>query len=223
MELKDCTLDYLPNTDIYYYQHPDMFHVNTDTALLGSFMKIRKKDVVMDIGTNNGALLLYAMQAHPKALIGVEINQEASELARYNLDYHHQYDAEILHEDILTLKHEPVSCIVCNPPYFKVEDPKKLNENEHLARARHEIHLTLDVLLPKISSLLQDKGRLYMVHRADRLVDLTILCRQYHLEIKQIQLVYDEAKEEARSVLIEAMKNGKPHCRILQPIIITRN
>ena len=62
MDLSQCHLDYLPNTDIYYYQHPDMFHTNTDTALLGEFADIRKKDVVLDIGTNNGALLLYAMR-----------------------------------------------------------------------------------------------------------------------------------------------------------------
>lgn len=222
MDLNNYTYDYLPNTDIYYYQHPDMFHVNTDTALLGQFMNVRKKDVVMDIGTNNGALLLYAMQYKPKQLIGVEINEEACKLARYNLDHHKQFSATILQEDILTLRHEPVSCIFCNPPYFKVSDPKQINDNEHLSRARHETSLNLEVLLPKISSLLQDRGRLYMVHRADRLMDLAILCRNHHMEIKKIQLVYDDAKEDARSVLIEAMKHGKAHCRILKPIILTR-
>lgn len=222
MDIKHCTYDYLPGTQIYYYQDPKMFHVNTDTALLGQFMKIRKKDVVMDIGTNNGALLLYAMQYHPKALIGVEVNQEASTLARYNLDHHQQYEARIITADILTLAHPPVSCIVCNPPYFKVDDPNKVNASQHLARARHETNLTLDVLLPKISSLLEDRGRLYMVHRGDRLIDLAVLCRQHRMEIKKIQLVFDEAKEDARSVLIEAMKNGKPHCRILSPILLKR-
>lgn len=222
MKLKDCMYDYLPNTDIYYYQHPDMFHVNTDTALLGSFMNIRKKDVVMDIGTNNGALLLYAMKHQPKQLIGVEVSKEACELARINLDHHKQFDAKIIQADILQLQHDPVSCIVCNPPYFKVSDPNQINDNEHLSRARHETNLSLDVLIPKISSLLQDRGRLYMVHRADRLMDLVVLCRSHQMEIKKIQLVYDEAKDDARSVLIEAMKNGKVHCRILKPIILTR-
>lgn len=222
MDIKNCSYDYLPGTDLYYYQHPDMFHVNTDTALLGQFMEVRKKDTVMDIGTNNGALLLYAMRKQPKRLIGVEVNAEACELARYNLQHHQQSNAQILHCDILELVHEPVSCIVCNPPYFKVDDFSCINENEHLSRARHEVSLSLEVLIPKISSLLQDRGRLYMVHRADRLMDLAVLCRDQHMEIKKVQLVFDEAKEDARSVLIEAMKNGKPHCRILSPKVITR-
>lgn len=222
MDLSQCHLDYLPNTDIYYYQHPDMFHTNTDTALLGEFADIRKKDVVLDIGTNNGALLLYAMRKKPQQLIGVDINEEACELADYNLNHYHHAQAKIIACDILAFSHRPVSCIVCNPPYFKVSNEKQVNQREHMARARHEKQLLLEALIAKISSLLQDKGRLYMVHRADRLIDLCVLCRKHQMEVKKIQLVYDEAKQEARSVLLEVMKQGQPHCRILKPMIIRR-
>lgn len=222
MDISSYSYDFLPGTNIYYYQHPDMFHVNTDTALLGQFMHIRKKDTVMDIGTNNGALLLYAMRQIPQRLIGVEINQEACALAQYNLNILHHANAEIHCADILQFTHEPVSCIVCNPPYFQVGDEKQLNRNDHLARARHETHLSLEALLKKIGTLLQDKGRLYMIHRGDRLIDLCVLCRSCQMEIKTIQIVYDANKHEARSVLIEAMKQGKAHCRILTPITIQR-
>ncbi len=222
MNLDSCTYDYLPGTDIYFYQHPDMFHVNTDTMLLGQFMDVRHKDVVMDIGTNNGALLLYAMAKKPKAYIGVEIDSKACELARYNCNELHQLSATFYHEDILTLRHDPVSCIVCNPPYFKRHVANPVNRNEHLSRARHEMYLTLEDLIPKISSLLQERGRLYMIHRSERLIDLALLCRANHMEIKKLQFVYDESKTEANSVLIEAMKQGKAHCRILPPKIIHR-
>jgi len=221
MDLSKCHLDYLPGSDIYYYQHPDMFHTNTDTALLGQFADIRKRDTVLDIGTNNGALLLYAMQKKPKHLIGVDINEEACQLAGYNLNHYHHAQAEIFACDILQFTHQPVSCIVCNPPYFKVSDEKQLNHREPIANARHEAKLTLDALLKKASELLVDKGRLYLIHRSDRLIDLAISCRMNHMEIKKIQLVYDEAKSDAQSVLIEAMKSGKSGCRIL-PIHMTR-
>jgi len=46
------------------------------------------------------------------------------------------------------------SCIVCNPPYFKVSDEKQLNHREPIANARHEAKLTLDALLKKASELL---------------------------------------------------------------------
>lgn len=219
---EDYTKDYLPGTTIYFYQHKAMFRSNTDTALLGKFMEVRKKDTVLDIGTNNGALLLYANLHQPKALIGVELQKEACALARYNLAYHHIDNATIIEGNILDITLPPVSCIVCNPPYFKVEDPQKTNQNEQIAKARHETQLDLAALIQKVKVLLEDRGRIYMVHRADRFIDIACMMREAGLEIKKAQFVYDEAKEDARSVLIEAMKSGRPHCRIIMPHIITR-
>ena len=58
--MEDYTYDYINGTDIYLYQHKKMFRINTDTALLAQFMKVKKGERVLDIGTNNGALLLAA-------------------------------------------------------------------------------------------------------------------------------------------------------------------
>ena len=53
------TLDYLPNhPEIKLYQDDKMIRINTDTQCLGEFIKVYKEDTVLDIGTNNGALLL---------------------------------------------------------------------------------------------------------------------------------------------------------------------
>ena len=45
------TYDYLPGTQIYLHQRKDMFRMNTDTALLGNFMKVKEDESVLDIGT----------------------------------------------------------------------------------------------------------------------------------------------------------------------------
>lgn len=222
MKKEDFTYDYLPETDIYLYQHKHMFRNNTDTALLGQFMKIRKKDRVLDIGTNNGALLLYASRFHPAFMMGIDINEKACQIAAYNMKHHHLEQVEIRHGNILDVKLPSFSCIVCNPPYFKVKDRENVNENADLSKARHEMDLDLSSLLQKCKEILQDKGRLYMVHRADRFIDIACMMREHRLEIKTVQFVYDEAKEDARSVLIEAMKNGMPNCRIWQPKVIKR-
>ena len=118
LQEENYTFDYLPGTQIYLYQHKKMFRTNTDTALLGHFMKVRKKDTVLDIGTNNGALLLYANIHEPKQLIGVDIQHDACELARYNMEYHSIHNVTIVEGDVLTMDLPRVSCVVCNPPYF---------------------------------------------------------------------------------------------------------
>lgn len=216
----DLTLDYLPGTDIYIYQHKKMFRMNTDTALLGNFMQIHEGEKVLDIGTNNGALLLYAKAYNPGLLIGVDIQEKACEIARKNMAYHNLQNIRIIQGDIKSLTLEKVDVIVSNPPYFKVPNLQRVNENEAIRIARHETHLTLQELIHCVDRLLKDGGRFYLVHRSDRIVDIACALREAKLEIKQIKFAYNEQKEDARSVLIEAVKGANIGCRVLPPKII---
>lgn len=221
--MKDMkTLDYLPNTNIYLYQRKDMFRMNTDTALLGTFMKITEGETVLDIGTNNGALLLYANTFLPAHLYGIDIIEEACTLAQSNMDYHHIENSTIIHGDVKELQLDPVDVIVCNPPYFKVSEQANVNESEKLRCARHEVYLTLETLFQSVRRLLKESGRLYLVHRSDRISDIICSLRDINMEVKRIQFIYDEQKEDARSVLIEAVKQGKSHCKVMKPHVITR-
>ena len=206
------TYDYLPGTQIYLHQRKDMFRMNTDTALLGNFMKVKEDETVLDIGTNNGALLLYASQYTKAKLIGIDIQQEACDLATQNLKDQSIEDFEVICSDIADVQIEPVDVIVCNPPYFRVNNNQQLNENEYKRIARHECYLTMDVLCKSVNRLLKEKGRFYLVHRADRLVDLCVELRNAELEIKTIQMIRDCENEDAHGILIEAVKQGKPHC-----------
>ena len=88
--------------------------------------------------------------------------------------------------------------------------------------ARHEITLNLKTLIDQINRLLKDGGHCYLVHRADRLSEIIERFHTIHMEVKQVQPVYDEQKEDARCVLIEAVKQAKCGCRLLSPIIIKR-
>ena len=80
-------LDFLPNKEeIKLYQDDEMFCINTDTQVLGEFLNIYKQDVVLEIGTNTGALLLYASKFNPKKMIGIDINEKALNLAKKNME-----------------------------------------------------------------------------------------------------------------------------------------
>ena len=72
------TYDFINGTDIYLYQDEEMFRMNSDTALLANFMKIKRNDRVLDIGTNNGALLAVANSFAPSCLIGIDIQEKSS-------------------------------------------------------------------------------------------------------------------------------------------------
>lgn len=218
----NMTYDYLPGTDIYLHQRKDMFRMNTDTALLGHFMKIKEDERVLDIGTNNGALLLYASLYTKGKLIGVDVQKEACELAQMNLNEHHIKDFEIIHADIKDVVCEPVDVIICNPPYFKVTSDKQLNVSDYKRIARHECYLTLEVLCSSANRLLKEKGRFYLVHRSDRLVDICVEMRKNELEIKTLQFIRDCENDMAHGILIEAVKQGNVHCKVMKEKIVSR-
>ncbi len=213
---KDYTLDYIANTDTYVYQRKDMFRINTDTSLLALFMKIKANEKVLDVGTNNGALLLHASKSNASLLYGIDIQEEACAMANYNMEAFHIENAKIECVDFKDLKERNFDVIISNPPYFKCEQHR--NEEPTMRNiARHEMYLCLETLIARVATCLQSNGRFYMVHRADRLVDIMALCHQHELMIKTLQIVYDQTDKEAKSVLIEAIYKTKVHLKILPP------
>lgn len=222
MKSTNKTLDYLPGTDIYLYQRKDMFRMNTDTALLGNFMKVKKGESVIDMGCNNGALLLYASRYEPAKMIGIDVFEEACELACENMVENGLSNVEIIVSDIKDVVISKADVVVCNPPYFNTNNAQNRNESRYLEVARHEKYMTLQQCCQSAARFLKDKGRFYMVHRASRITEILMTLAQYHLEAKTLRFVYDENKEEAISVLIEAVKNGKPHVKVAMPLTLKR-
>lgn len=216
------TYDYIQGSDIYVYQRKDMFRINTDTSLLAHFMRIEKGERVLDIGTNNGALLLAAARALPSYLYGIEIQEAAVALAKYNMEQANIQNAKIIHADVNDIDMPKVDVVVCNPPYFPMEADSNVNVSTYLTIARHEQYLTLDALANKVSQALQEKGRFYLVHRAERLCDIMEALRIHRLEPKKIQFVYRQEHQPAYTVLIEAIKDGKVHLEILSPKYLHR-
>lgn len=213
-------LDYLPNRPEYkIFQDHSMICINTDTMVLGEFLEVYRYDTVLDIGTNNGALLLYASRWNPKKLIGLDINSKALELAKRNLELNGIQNYELINDDAKKYRGELVDVIVCNPPYFeKTEDSKKGNQN--IAVAKHEDALPLDELIKTIVSNLKDNGKLYFVYKSSRTQEMIEVFTKYHLNIKIMQYVFNVNKENSNIVLIKAVKGGKIGLEVKKPIMI---
>lgn len=213
---KDYTLDYIANTDTYVYQRKDMFRINSDTSLLAQFMHIKENEKVLDVGTNNGALLLHAAKRKPQLLYGIDIQKDACEVARYNMEAFHIENVQIECVDFNDFKKRNFDVIISNPPYFK-QSANREGENDMRAIARHEKYLKLETLLQMVAKCLQSNGRFYMVHRVDRLVEIVSLCEQNELAIKTLQVVYDKQDKQAKSLLVEAIYKGKDSLTMLPP------
>lgn len=216
------TLDYLPNhKNIKIYQDDEMLRINTDTMVLGEFLNIYRNDTVLDIGTNNGALLLYASRFSPKKMIGVEINQKGVDLAKENMNLNNITNADIICEDILKYNGDEVDVIICNPPYFKTLENNKC-QNEYKSIAKHEGILNLKNLIKLIKKNLKDGGTLFFLFVTPRLDEVLMELNTNNIIPKVIKFVYDNNKNFSNVFLIKAVKNAKKGLIVEKPVIIKR-
>lgn len=216
-------LDYLPNhEEIKIYQDDEMFCINTDTMVLGEFLDIKKKDIVLDIGTNTGAPLLYASKFKPKKLIGIDINEKALELAKENMKLNNITNVELIHADGNTFRNnEEVDVVIFNPPYFKTPSSDK-GSNKYLALAKHEDNFPLESMIQCVNRNLRNNGTLYFLFQTTRLNEVLKVLNEKKLVVKKMQFVYDENKENSTVVMLKAVKGAKEGVLVQKPRYITR-
>ena len=83
--------------------------------------------------------------------------------------------------------------LTVNPPY-KINNGGIVNPSDKLAIARHEVMCTLEDVIKAARTLLKDNGRMYMVHRPERLADIMVLMRKYKIEPKRVRMVHPNIK-----------------------------
>lgn len=215
-------MDYINDSKIEIIQDDNHFKMNSDTRNLGNFLEFRKNDyTILDVGTNNGALLLYAfLKKKAKHYYGVDINKDALKLAKTNLVNNGIKDFTLYNCDFKDLKMEQVDYIVSNPPYF---DGDHVSSNIDKRKARFAIYLPLEELIKNSKRLLKDRGSLFLVYPCFKLAQVIATLDKYKFGITRINFVYDSSKSEANVFLLEARKGMKHYSKIGSPVINERN
>ncbi|MBM6840638.1 tRNA1(Val) (adenine(37)-N6)-methyltransferase [[Clostridium] spiroforme] len=212
----------LAYNDLKIIQRKDMFNFSLDTVLLAHFCTINKDvKTIVDFGTNNAAIPLLLSRRTDKKIIGIEIQQEAVTLAKKNVELNHlDQQIEIIQGDIneCVQKMDKVQLVVCNPPFFKVGERSNLNDNEYLTIARHEIKIDLESIIKAAARILDNKGRLAIVHRPERMIDILNYMQKYDIEPKRIRFVYPKMNRESHVLLVEGLYKGKKGIKIEPPL-----
>lgn len=226
MLVDDERLDYLLAEDLRIIQSPSVFSFSLDAVLLARFAYVPlKRGKIVDLCTGNGAIPLFLSARTEMPIIGVELQERLANMAKRSITYNElDHRIEIVQGDVkeipTQLGIEKFDVVTCNPPYFPAHEMSDKNISEHMAIARHELHLTLDESVAAASKLLKQGGKAAFVHRAGRLIDIITAMRANRLEPKRVRLVYSKAGKEANTLLIEGIKDGKPDLKILPPLIV---
>lgn len=219
------TLDDLQLNGIHLIQKKEGFRFGVDAVLLSHFANVKKKHKVIDLCTGTGIVpFLLAGKTESQNIIGIEIQEDMVEMAKRsvkinNLDERLNFYCADL-KNIKFLKTlEKCDVLTVNPPY-KLQNSGILNPNDKFSIARHEIMCNLEDVIIAARVLLKDNGRMFMVHRPERLADIITTMRKHKIEPKRIQMVHPNAKKAPNIVLVEGQRDGGAFLKWEPPLYV---
>ena len=209
----DEGVDDLQLNGLKLIQKQQGFRFGVDAVLLSHFANIKSKHRVIDLYTGTGIVpfLAYGKYA-PKEVIGLEIQEDMVEMANRSSALNDITDVvKFVHGDLkdkaLLDSLGKFDVLTVNPPY-KLNNAGIVNPNDKLAIARHEVMCTLEDVIVAARRLLKDNGRMFIVHRPERLADIFGLMRKYKIEPKRVRMVQPNIKKAPNIVLVEGQRDG---------------
>ncbi len=220
-------LDELGRKGYRILQDPAAFCFGMDAVLLADFVRAKKTDRVIDLGTGNGILpLLLDARDRGGSFEALELQPEAAALARRNVSLNGCEDRiRVTEGDIREASRlfgrSRFEVVVTNPPYMPAESGL-VNPASARAIARHELCCRLEDVLREAAALLVPGGEFFMVHRPERLGDICRLMRDYGLEPKELRFAYSFPDSPAELLLVRGKRGGRPFLQVDPPLIINR-
>lgn len=217
------TLDDLEYNDLKIIQNKFGYKFSTDSVLLANFGRARKNDVYVDLCSGSSVVaILFLCKNNLSNGFAVEIQPGLAEMAERSIKLNGLDDKlKVVNDDlkncVKVFGHESVDVITVNPPYNEVGET---SETDEIAIATHELKINLKTIIQTASKVLKYGGKLYMVHRADRLADIIFELKTQRLEPKRLRIVYPKQTKEPNLVLVEAKKGAKAGLKIEAPLIL---
>lgn len=223
--LSDEAIDDLQLDNLYLIQKKQGFRFGIDAVLLSNFANVKNKHKVIDLCTGTGIVpfLIYG-KYKPKEVIGIEIQEDMVEMAIRSSKYNEVENVvSFKSADLKDLKYlsslGTFDVLTVNPPY-KLNNSGIVNLDDKLAIARHEIMCSLEDVIVASRKLLKDNGRMFIVHRPERLIDIFELMRKYKIEPKRVQMVQPNINKAPNIVLVEGQRDGGAYLKWEKPIYV---
>ena len=213
--------------NLILYYDDNYFKITTDNLALANFIKIKSKDkLLVEFGSGLLSIPLLLSTRTDIEMIGIEKDSIACKLSSMSIKDNNLEDKiKVINDDIKNINKyfaiNSIDIIVCNPPYFLLDNESIISDKEYLKMARHEGDMTISDVARLSKIYLRDGGSLFLVSRVDRLFEIRDTLIENKLAIKEIQFIYHDLDSTSKLVLIEARKCGKEHgLKVLKPIIL---
>jgi tRNA1(Val) A37 N6-methylase TrmN6 len=224
----ETTRDRLMGGRIELYQPVKGYRAGMDAALLAAACPLVPGERALEAGCGAGAALFQTAARSPGAhLVGVERDLDALVLAERNIVLNGMADrVRVRAGDVgrgfsgqgFLEKDEPTFDLAfANPPYF--DDPDAIRGPDPSRRGAWIADTGLPTWTRFLLKAVREGGRIVMIHRAERLLDILALLAGQAGSF-QVRPVHPHADEPAKRVLVLAIKTGKAPLRILPPLVL---
>jgi tRNA1(Val) A37 N6-methylase TrmN6 len=198
------------------------YRVAVDPVLLAAAVQADPGARVLDAGCGTGAAMFCLAARRPDLEItGLERNGESAELARAGVELNGLAAlARVIDGD---LAKTPVDLrnvfdvVMTNPP-FGADGTQAPDAGR--AAAHHESDLDLAAWIKACMVCLKPKGRLVMIHRAERLSEILSAIRAADGGDIRILPILPKAREVARRVIVDAGKGRKSPDTLLPGFVL---
>lgn len=204
------------------------YRAGMDAALLAAAVDAQPGERALEAGCGAGAALFQAAFRAPEAsFVGVERDEQALQLAGRNVALNGM-DARVIARmgDIgqgfaalgfLAPGEPPFDLAFANPPFY--DDPRTLRAPHPGKQAAWMAETGLDSWTRFLLKAVREGGRVIMIHRAERLLDVLALFSGQAGSM-QVRAIHPYADEAAKRVLVRAVKGGKAPLALLPPLVL---
>lgn len=229
VEHRTVTMNSLFDGSLRCYQYENGYRFSIDSVLVSHFIKPKKIEAVLDLGSGCGVIGLILLHRNVQKLLtvtGLEKQADLVTMSRKNIvTNHYEKKFEIIEGDAGNINDifqpESFSMVISNPPFF-VQNSGRLNKNRESSAARHQQDGTLTEFIRAAAYCLKNKGRFVTIYPAGSLTELLIELKTKKIEPKRIRFVYPYPENEfgAKLVLVEGLKNGGGGAKVEPPLYV---
>jgi tRNA1Val (adenine37-N6)-methyltransferase len=213
------------------------FRFSVDALLLACFAKIPTGARLLDMGAGCGVVglgcLLHCAETRPDctrtspaSLISLDMQPEMLGCCEANFrSLGLEGQASTVHcrvEDVVDcpeLGPESVDVVVCNPPYRRAGSGKASpRADRELALA--ESRAGLVDFLEATAYVLKNRASAFFVFTAQRLTEFIEMASRCRLQVKTLRFVHGRQDAQAKTVLIQVTKNGRPDVVVQPPLVL---
>jgi tRNA1(Val) A37 N6-methylase TrmN6 len=223
--IANFTQDALLNGRVALLQPRNGYRAAIDPVLLAAAIPAKSGENAVELGLGSGAASLCLLARCPELLhiSGLELDQGQAELAQRNAEINRAGDRLLV---ILgDAAHPPKALarnhfdhVLMNPPYLEAA---RHDAPAHAGRATAHVEATdgLKDWIKSAGKLLKQRGRLTLIHRADRLDHILAELPPTFGSIAVLP-IWPRAGEAAKRVIVQAIKGGKGACRLLPGLVL---